>query len=93
MVHRHRNSLVSQTVKRRNNRMEKAHIKELYNSYSGTFRVNTSGRIRKAEHVAYIGRMGKARCVMLKIQTINIIYNFGCMTSKNNIEERWVIQI
>jgi hypothetical protein len=39
------------------------------------------------------GRMGKARCFTLKIQTINIVYDFGCVTSKDNTEERWVINI
>jgi hypothetical protein len=54
MVLRHRNSLVSQTVRRINNRMEKAHAEEHHNLYSDIFRVNTSGRIREVEQVAYI---------------------------------------
>jgi hypothetical protein len=39
------------------------------------------------------GRMGKAKCVTFKIQPINVVCNFGCMTSKDNTEERWVIKI
>jgi hypothetical protein len=73
--------------------MGKAHSKELYNSYSGTFRVNTSGRIRKAGHVALHRWDGKGKVCYVKDMNNKYNHNFSCITSKDNIEERWVIQI